>query len=95
MITTVIIDNNKEFSNFLFGHLQRLSQNYDLKMEMHIIDSANSCLSSSQLYDLYFIPIELTEVPGIELVRRLRMQNIDREFVFYSESEAEMRRAFL
>lgn len=94
MITTAIIDNNKEFSDLLFRHLKRLSENYDLKMEIHIIDSANRCLSSTKLYDLYFISIELTEIPGIELVYKLREQHIDKEFVFYSESEAEMRRAF-
>lgn len=43
---------------------------------------------------MYFISIELTEASGIELVRRLRSQHIDREVIFYSESEAEMRRAF-
>lgn len=94
MITTAIIDNNKEFANLLLSRLINLSEKSDLEMEIHIIDSAESCLSSRQIYDLYFISIELSGISGIDLVHRLRDQSIDREFVFYSESEAEMRRAF-
>lgn len=95
MITTAIIDNNKEFANLLRIRLVNLSENSDLKMEIHIIDDAGSCLSSRQIYDLYFISIELSDISGIELVHRMRERSIDREFIFYSESEAEMRRVFL
>lgn len=94
MITAAIIDNNKEFANLLLTRLVKLSENSGLEIEIHIIDRAESCLSSRQIYDLYFISVELSDISGIELVRRLREQAVDREFVFYSESEAEMRRAF-
>lgn len=93
-ITAAIVDNDKFFSNHLLQTLEKLSDEYKLEIEIHILESAKQCLMSQQTYDFYFVSLEVSEQSSIELAHKLRERQIACELILYSDSEEEMRRAF-
>lgn len=89
-----IVDDNREFSVLLRSLLESMSEQYHFQMEIDIFNDLTEFLNTVVVYHVYFLSVELSSVSGIDLAHILRERGLEREIVFYSDSDLEMRRAF-
>lgn len=84
MITAIIIDDDLHFAKILKEEVGKAADRVQMDIEITMAEDPKDCLERLCLYDLYFIDIVMPQLSGIELVKQLREQCVDREFIFVS-----------
>lgn len=82
-----MIDDDKDFVDIFKEKLEKICKQLNFPIEIVCESVLVRVLNSTNIYDIYFIDIEMPEMSGIELVNRLRNCYIDKEFVFVSAHE--------
>lgn len=91
MITALVVDDDIGFSKILLDAITEVSRQLHMNLEVHVENHPLHCLEAHQVYDIYFLDIEMPELSGIDLVKRLREKYVNKEFVFVSAHDDYMR----
>lgn len=91
MIRAIIVDDDINASNELLEMIEEMARSLEMEIGLEVVNEPEKCLEKTEMYDIYFLDIEMPGMSGIELARRLREKYIDREIVFVSAHSECMR----
>ena len=90
----IIVDDDRIFREYFREILYSCAKTAGMTMSIDSSGDVEKVICSSVSYDIYFIDIEMPEVNGFEVIRRLRDYYINAEFVIVSGHENYMQQAF-
>lgn len=94
-LTAMIIDDNFLFTQILQEQIEEVSKEFGLRIDIEIATDPLRCLEQKMIFDLYFIDVEMPQLSGIDLVRKLREKYINAEFIFVSAYDQYIRPSIL
>ena len=77
-----ICDNEQEFINDIRKHLKQYSSEHGLTFEIYEFCSGADILSSKIVFDIAFLDIEMKDINGIEVGRKLQNENPDLVLIY-------------
>jgi len=81
-LVIAICDDEQEFINDIRKHLKQYSSEHGLTFEIYEFCSGADILSSKIVFDIAFLDIEMKDINGIEVGRKLQNENPDLVLIY-------------
>lgn len=93
-MNAIIIDDDPDFCDCFWQLLVSYARKESLNLHLDVAQSVKRLVRTKVRYDVYFIDIEMPELSGLELAKKLRKMYVLAEFIFVSAYESYMYDAF-
>lgn len=83
----LLVDDDRYFCEIFLRNLSAICEMADIQMDCDVCHDAGQVLGSFDIYDIYFLDIEMPGINGLEVAEELRLRLVNKEIVFLSFHE--------